>query len=99
MKEKKKQRLLKAGYEARIRARKEKEREREEKAAEERREEEERQADLDGWAKALKDQQEVHLSLTLSPINELHLTVVYRLTGPDVKDQRTSPSQGSAHRP
>ena len=41
---------MKAGYDARERARKEKEREREEREAEERREEEERDRDLAGWA-------------------------------------------------
>ncbi|KAG2023710.1 chromatin remodeling complex subunit [Coprinopsis cinerea AmutBmut pab1-1] len=58
LKEKRKQKLMKAGWEARMRARKEKEREREEKAREEQREEEERQADLDGWARNLRQQQE-----------------------------------------
>jgi len=59
LKEKKKQRLMKAGWEARMRARKEKEREREEKEREERREAEERQSDLHGWAQNLRHQQEV----------------------------------------
>ncbi|CAL1697345.1 unnamed protein product [Somion occarium] len=54
LKEKKKQRLLRAGYEARERARKEKEREREEREAEERKEEEERDRDLAGWATKLR---------------------------------------------
>ena len=49
--EKKKQKLMKAGYDARERARREKEREREEKEAEERREEEERNQDLSSWAR------------------------------------------------
>ncbi|KAH8101557.1 actin-like protein Arp5p [Cristinia sonorae] len=50
LKEKKKQRLMKAGFDARERARKEKEREREEREAEERRDEDERERDLEGWA-------------------------------------------------
>lgn len=59
LKEKRKQKLLKAGYEARERARKEKEREREAKEAEERREEEERERDLEGWANKLRQEHEV----------------------------------------
>ncbi|TCD67456.1 Actin- protein 5 [Steccherinum ochraceum] len=50
LKEKKKQKLMKAGYDARERARREKERERGEREAEERREEDEREHDLEGWA-------------------------------------------------
>lgn len=59
MKEKKKQRLMKAGYDARERSRKEKEREREEREAEERREEEERDRDLEGWSGKLRKEHEV----------------------------------------
>jgi actin-related protein 5 len=58
LKEKKKQRLLKSGWEFRVRAKKEKEREREEREAGARREEEERNEDLEGWAKKLRGQQE-----------------------------------------
>ena len=58
LKEKKKQKLMKAGHEARERAKREKEREREERAAEERREEEERDRDLGGWAARLRREQE-----------------------------------------
>ncbi|PCH33044.1 chromatin remodeling complex subunit [Wolfiporia cocos MD-104 SS10] len=58
LKEKRKQRLLKAGYEARERAKREKEREREEREAVERREEEERDRDLTGWASKLRKEQE-----------------------------------------
>ncbi|KAL6305640.1 actin-like protein Arp5p [Sparassis latifolia] len=54
LKEKKKQRLMKAGYDARERAKREKEREKEEREAEERREEEERDRDLAGWATKLR---------------------------------------------
>ena len=61
LKEKKKQRLMKAGYEARLRAREEKERDRKEREAEERREEEERECDLGAWANKLKKEQEVIL--------------------------------------
>lgn len=59
LKEKKKQKLMKAGYEARERARREKEREREEKEAEERREERERNLDLRGWAARVRKEHEV----------------------------------------
>lgn len=62
IKEKRKQRLLKAGWEARVRARKEKEREREEKEAEERREAEERERDLNGWAEKLKREHEATMN-------------------------------------
>lgn len=58
LKEKKKQKLMKAGYEARERAKREKEREREERVAEEKREEEERDRDLTGWAMKLRKEQE-----------------------------------------
>ncbi|KIP05326.1 hypothetical protein PHLGIDRAFT_74446 [Phlebiopsis gigantea 11061_1 CR5-6] len=58
IKEKKKQRLLKAGYDARERTRKEKEREREEREAGERREEEERERDLESWAGKLRKEHE-----------------------------------------
>jgi len=50
---------MKAGFDARIRARKEKEREKEEKEREEKKEEEEREEDLDGWARKLRLEQEV----------------------------------------
>ncbi|KAI0089829.1 actin-like protein Arp5p [Irpex rosettiformis] len=54
LKEKKRQKLMKAGWEARERARREKEREREEREAEEKREEDERSQDLQGWAAKLR---------------------------------------------
>ena len=53
---------MKAGYDARERARKEKEREREEREAEERREEEERDRDLTGWASKMRKEHEVGAS-------------------------------------
>ncbi|KAJ7051209.1 actin-like protein Arp5p [Mycena amicta] len=58
LKEKKKQKLLKAGSEARARARKEKEREREERERVDRKEEEERQGDLVGWVRKMRTEQE-----------------------------------------
>ncbi|KAH9487234.1 Actin-like protein arp5 [Psilocybe cubensis] len=58
LKEKKKQRLLKAGFEARARARKEKERQREEQEREEKKEEDERKADLGGWSRRMRQEQE-----------------------------------------
>ena len=58
MKEKKKQKLLKAGFDARERTKREKEREREERVAEEKREGEERDRDLTGWAAKLRREQE-----------------------------------------
>lgn len=58
IKEKKKQKLLKAAHDARERLRKEKEREREEREADERREEDERDRDLEGWANKLKKEHE-----------------------------------------
>jgi len=65
LKEKKKQKLLKAGFEARARARREKEREREEKVREEKKEEEEREMDLVGWSKKMRQEQDVRISLFL----------------------------------
>lgn len=59
LKEKKKQRLMKAGFDARQRAKLEKEKEKEEKEREERKEEADRNADLQGWAGRLKKDQEV----------------------------------------
>lgn len=53
---------MKAGYDARERARKEKEREREEREAEERREVEEREQDLEGWANRLRKEHEAIMS-------------------------------------
>ncbi|KAF9523637.1 actin-related protein Arp5p [Crepidotus variabilis] len=62
IKEKKKQRLLKAGWDARARARREKEREREEKEKEEKKEEDERDQDLGGWSRKLRQEQEALMS-------------------------------------
>ena len=62
LKEKKKQKLLKAGFDARARARREKEREKEEREREEKKEEEEREEDLGGWARKLRQEQEVRWS-------------------------------------
>ncbi|KAG8730833.1 Nuclear actin-protein involved in chromatin remodeling, partial [Ceratobasidium sp. 428] len=59
IKEKRRQKLLKAGYEARIRARKEKEAARKEKEEEERRELEERTLDPAGWAAKLREDHEL----------------------------------------
>lgn len=58
LKEKRKQRMMKAGWEARVRARKEKEREREEREAEEQREADERANDLSGWSERLRVEHE-----------------------------------------
>ena len=50
---------MKAGWEARQRARREKEREREAREADERREAEEREQDLEAWAERLRKEHEV----------------------------------------
>uniref|UniRef100_D8QKM7 Uncharacterized protein n=1 Tax=Schizophyllum commune (strain H4-8 / FGSC 9210) TaxID=578458 RepID=D8QKM7_SCHCM len=63
LKEKKKQKLLKAGQEARIRARKEKEKEREIKEREERAEQQERATDLDGWSRRHRQEHEARYSI------------------------------------
>lgn len=52
---------MKAGYEARVRAKKEKERDREEREAEEKKEGDERERDLGAWAGKLRKEQEVSL--------------------------------------
>lgn len=54
---------MKAGYEARIRAKREKERDREEKEAEDKKEEEERERDLGEWAGRMRGEQEVGFAL------------------------------------
>ncbi|KAK7064825.1 hypothetical protein R3P38DRAFT_2826591 [Favolaschia claudopus] len=58
LRDKKKQKLMKAGFEARARARREKEREREEREKEELKEEEERHGDLNGWVRKMRSEQE-----------------------------------------
>ncbi|KAG6874163.1 hypothetical protein C0995_005581 [Termitomyces sp. Mi166 len=58
LKEKRKQKLMKAGFEARARAKREKEREKAEKEKEERKEEEERDMDIEGWSKKMRQEQE-----------------------------------------
>lgn len=62
LKEKRKQKLMKAGWEARVRARREKEREREEKEAEEQKEAEERERDLVGWTVRLRKEHEATMA-------------------------------------
>ncbi|CAE6513286.1 unnamed protein product [Rhizoctonia solani] len=59
LKEKRRQKLLKAGHEARLKARKEKEAARKEKEEEERRELEERTNDPVGWAAKLREDHEL----------------------------------------
>jgi len=54
LKEKRRQKLLRAGFEARQKARREKERERAEREVEARREYEERERDLGGWTSKLR---------------------------------------------
>jgi len=61
LKEKRKQKLLKAGWEARMKARSEKQREKEEREADERRDAEDRERDPTAWAAGLRKNQEVSL--------------------------------------
>jgi actin-related protein 5 len=61
LREKKKQKLMKAGFDARLRVKREKEKEKEEREAEEKREEEERQTDLSAWVDKTRKQQEVRI--------------------------------------
>ncbi|WVQ93832.1 hypothetical protein IAU59_000910 [Kwoniella sp. CBS 9459] len=58
IKEKRRQRLMKAGWEARVRAREEKRREKERMEEERRKEEEERETNLVGWSAKLKEEHE-----------------------------------------
>ncbi|KAF8491281.1 hypothetical protein JB92DRAFT_3128430 [Gautieria morchelliformis] len=58
LKEKRRQRLMKAGFEARMRARREKEREKAQREDEARRENEERERDLRGWAARVRAEHE-----------------------------------------
>lgn len=62
---------MKAGWEARERARREKEREREEREAEEKREEDERTQDLQGWSAKLRKEHEVSHSLSVRALSRL----------------------------
>lgn len=89
LKEKKKQRLLRAGYEARERARKEKEREREEREAEERKEEEERDRDLAGWATKLRKEHDVRSlqSYSFSERKSIVLTGTFQAIINKIKDR------------
>lgn len=59
IKEKRKQRLIKAGYEARMRAKQEKQREKEAREEEERKEAEDRERNPRGWAEKLRREYEV----------------------------------------
>ena len=59
IKEKRKQRLMKAGWEAPVKIREQKQREKERVEEEKRKEEEERMTDPEGWAKKLRLQHEV----------------------------------------
>lgn len=70
---------MKAGWDARERARKEKEREREEREAGEKREEEERNQDLRGWSTRLKKQHEVCRYNQYRRINGLMLECIQTL--------------------
>lgn len=59
LREKRKQRLMKAGFDARMKARRDKDIERMEQEAENRREIEDRESNLAGWAQRLRDEQSV----------------------------------------
>ncbi|KAG5220239.1 Nuclear actin-protein involved in chromatin remodeling [Salix suchowensis] len=81
IKEKKKQKLLKAGFEARARARKEKEREREEKVREGRKDEEERLNDPSAWARQKRHEHEVSSGhvLLCPPLTVILQTLMTRI--------------------
>ena len=64
IREKRKQRLMKAGWEARVKAREEKRKEKERQEEIKRREEEFRETDPTGWAAKLRTEQEVGLHQT-----------------------------------
>jgi actin-related protein 5 len=78
IKEKKKQKLMKAGFEARVRTKREKEREREERENEERKEMEEREANLAEWASKMRSQQEVSPTSVLTDKNGAQLGAISR---------------------
>lgn len=67
LKEKRKQKLLKAGWEARMKARNEKQREKEEREADERREAEDRECNPASWAAGLRKHQEVSVRCRVLP--------------------------------
>lgn len=98
LKEKKKQKLLKAGFEARARARREKEREKEEKEREEKKEEEEREEDLGGWARKLRQEQEVCWSFSTFFFFAYCHSFFSCPLGSDGEDQRPLKEKGSFDR-
>jgi len=65
IKEKRRQRLMKAGWEARVKLREEKRREKERLEEEVRLEEQEKATDPVGWARRMKEEQEVRRSAEL----------------------------------
>lgn len=95
---------MKAGYDARERARKEKEREREEREAEERREEEERDRDLNGWALKMRKEHEVRFAFRYFYYRfgvflrvQIHAEA-YLHVGHHGQNQRPKSQEGSTHR-
>lgn len=68
IKEKRRQRLMKAGWEARVKVREEKKKEKERLEEVKRREEEFRETDPTGWAAKLRAEQEVRVHIT-SPLS------------------------------
>jgi hypothetical protein len=67
---------MKAGYDARMRAKKEKEKEKEAKEEQERQEQIERQADPSSWAKRIRGEHAVRQS-SWSPLSCIHEGVHY----------------------
>jgi actin-related protein 5 len=67
LKEKRRQRLMKAGWEARVKVREEKKKERERQDELRRQEEEERTTDLSGWSARLREEQEVRFASHCRP--------------------------------
>ena len=85
---------MKAGREARVRARKEKEKEREEKEHEEKREEDERENDFEGWSNRLRVEQAVCLILFH---NRVHLIAQFIVL--DDTHQRPRTTKSSLEQP
>lgn len=103
LKEKRRQKLMKAGYDARIRLKAEKDEERRRVEDERRRDEELRQNDFPRWLQGLREQHEVKLfSLLFSPNRSSHDSLTDESyttcppTGHHREDQGAQEAQGAA---
>lgn len=74
IKEKRRQKLMRAGFEARQRAQRERERERAQREGEAQREQQEREKDLDAWISRIRQEHQVYNSdIFISPSFHIEL--------------------------